>query len=130
MAAGKHFLDYCATHPDAMIRYHASDMVLRIHSDATYISEPKVKSRVGGHHFLSNNSMYETPNNGAILTIAKLLKNFMASATESEIAGIFHNAKEASVERITLEEMRHKQPPTPIQTDSKTADGILNETVK
>jgi hypothetical protein len=28
-------LDYLATHPDATIRYHASDMVLHIHSDAS-----------------------------------------------------------------------------------------------
>jgi hypothetical protein len=28
-------LDYLATHPDATIRYHASDMILHIHSDAS-----------------------------------------------------------------------------------------------
>ena len=27
-------LNYCATHPDAEIRYVASDMLLKIHSDA------------------------------------------------------------------------------------------------
>jgi hypothetical protein len=30
-------LDYLATHPDATIRYHASDMILHIHSDASYL---------------------------------------------------------------------------------------------
>jgi hypothetical protein len=33
-AATNQMLDYLATHPDATIRYHASDMVLHIHSDA------------------------------------------------------------------------------------------------
>ena len=28
-------LNYCATHPDAVIRFHASDMVLHVHSDAS-----------------------------------------------------------------------------------------------
>jgi hypothetical protein len=32
-AAG-HLLDYLATHPDAKIRFQASDMILHIHSDA------------------------------------------------------------------------------------------------
>jgi hypothetical protein len=33
------FLNYCATHPDAKLRYYASDMVLKVHSDASYLSE-------------------------------------------------------------------------------------------
>jgi hypothetical protein len=40
-----HLLNYCATHPDAFIRYYASDMCLLIHSDASYLSERKAKSR-------------------------------------------------------------------------------------
>jgi hypothetical protein len=37
-AATNQLLDYLATHPDANIRYHASDMILHIHSDASYLS--------------------------------------------------------------------------------------------
>jgi hypothetical protein len=37
-AASNQMLDYLATHPDATIRYHASDMVLHIQSDASYLS--------------------------------------------------------------------------------------------
>jgi hypothetical protein len=37
-AAKNQLLDYQATHPDATIRYHASDMILHIHSDASYLS--------------------------------------------------------------------------------------------
>jgi hypothetical protein len=32
-------LNYCNTHPEAKIRYHASDMILYIHSDASYLSK-------------------------------------------------------------------------------------------
>ena len=35
----QHLLDYLYTHKDATIQYHASDMVLNIHSDALYLSE-------------------------------------------------------------------------------------------
>ena len=31
-------LDYLATHPDATIRFRATDMVMNIHSDASYLS--------------------------------------------------------------------------------------------
>jgi hypothetical protein len=37
-AAINQMLDNLATHPDATIRYHASDMVLHIHSNASYLS--------------------------------------------------------------------------------------------
>ncbi len=42
------FLDYVWTHPDAIIRYRASDMILNVHSDASYLSAPKACSQAGG----------------------------------------------------------------------------------
>ena len=47
-------LDYFATHPDATIRYHRSGMVLYLHTDASYLSEKKARSRMGGHFYLSS----------------------------------------------------------------------------
>ena len=44
-------LDYAATHPDGKIRYRASEMILQIHTDASYLSEPKALSRAAGHYF-------------------------------------------------------------------------------
>jgi hypothetical protein len=41
----------------------------------------------------------------------------MASATEAELAALFINAREAVYIRIILEELGHKQPPTPLRTD-------------
>jgi hypothetical protein len=37
-AATNQLLDYLVTHPDAVIHYHASDMILHIHRDASYLS--------------------------------------------------------------------------------------------
>jgi hypothetical protein len=45
----KQFLDYAATQEDAIITYHKSDMVLAIHSDASYLSEPRARSRATLH---------------------------------------------------------------------------------
>jgi hypothetical protein len=46
-AAGQ-LLDYLAAHPDAKIRFHASDIILYIDSDASYLSVSKARSRLGG----------------------------------------------------------------------------------
>jgi hypothetical protein len=43
---------------------------------------------------------------------------------------LFHNGKEAVPERITLEELGHPQPATPIVTNNSTATGIANDSVK
>ena len=47
-------LNYCASHPDAILRYSASDMALHVHSDASYLSEKRARSRAGGIFFLSS----------------------------------------------------------------------------
>jgi hypothetical protein len=55
-AAKNQMLHYLAAHPDATIRYHASDMILNIHSDASYLSFSNARSRLGGLFFLGNKS--------------------------------------------------------------------------
>jgi hypothetical protein len=45
-------LNYCNTHPETKIWYHASDMILHIHSDASYLSESESKSRSGGFFYM------------------------------------------------------------------------------
>ena len=42
-------LNYAATHPNSKIRYTASDIILYIHSDASYLSEPQACSCAGRH---------------------------------------------------------------------------------
>ena len=42
-------LEYLATHPNATLRYYTSDMVLNIHSDASYALERGAESRAVGH---------------------------------------------------------------------------------
>jgi hypothetical protein len=54
-AAADQLLDYLATHPDATIRYHASDMILHIHSDASYLSVSHSRSRFGGLFYCGDN---------------------------------------------------------------------------
>jgi hypothetical protein len=115
-------LDYCATHPDATIRFRSSDMILNIHSDASYLNAPQSRSRVGGHFFLGwvpNDSM-PIRLNGAIHVVSTILKFVAASAAEAEPGALFVNAKEGRVIRLILQELGHPQPPTPIHCDNST----------
>jgi hypothetical protein len=47
-------LNYCNTHPETKIRYHASDMILYIYSYASYLSEKEAKSRAGGFFYMGS----------------------------------------------------------------------------
>jgi hypothetical protein len=58
------------------------------------------------------------------------MSNVMSSAAEAEIGATYINAQESVPIRITLEEMGHPQPPTPIQVDNTTAVGFANSTIK
>eukprot|EP00957_Ditylum_brightwellii_P203468 15334726-Ditylum_brightwellii.AAC.1 len=130
-AAIVQLLNYCATHPEATIRYHASGMVLHIHSDASYLSAPRARSRAGGHFFLSDHPSNPTkpgesvtPPNSPIHSVCELLRNVMASAAEAKIGALFTNARKGEEFQTALQELNHPQPPTPIMTDNTTANGI------
>jgi hypothetical protein len=125
----KQLLDYCSSQEEAIITYHASDMILAVHSDAGYLNEIKARSRAGGHFFLSSD-VQNPPNNGAILTIAQIIDAVMSSAAEAELGALFINAKEAVHMQRILDEMGHPQPRTPIQTDNSTAEGVINSRVR
>ena len=50
------FLNYSATHPDAIMEYRKSGMILHIYSGASYISEPEARSIAAGYFFLGPKS--------------------------------------------------------------------------
>ena len=107
-------------------------MILQIYTDASYLSEPKARSRAAGHFFWGWMPQNKQPIrlNGAIYTLCTVLKFIASSAAEAELGALFFNIKEGRVLRLTLAEMGHPQPPTPIHCDNATAVGIANETAK
>jgi hypothetical protein len=130
-------LNYLATHPDATIRYHASDMILSVCSDAAYLVLPNARSRAAGLFFLSDrHSTTSNPPspklNGPIHVLCKTLRTVAASASEAETGALFLNAQEAVPMITALQEMGHPQPVggTPLETDNATAHGILHAQVR
>ena len=85
-------LDYLATQEEKVLTYNSSDMKLAVHSDANYLSEPKSRSRAGGHFFLSGDTR-NPGNNGEVLNIAHIIKHVMSSATEAELSALYIMAR-------------------------------------
>ncbi len=122
-------LDYVATHPNAGIHFHASDMILAVHTNASYLSEPGGKSRAAGHFYLTNRNDKDF-NKGAVLTLSSIIKHVMSSASEARLVALYYGCKQAILICIALEEMGHKQRiPTPVTTDNITAPGLTTGTM-
>ena len=87
----KWLLDYVATNPNALLAYKNSDMILAVHSNASYLSKSEARSRVGGH-FYCISDMEDSPNNGAVINVAKISGAVMSSAAEAELEALYINA--------------------------------------
>jgi hypothetical protein len=107
-------------------------MQLKIHSDASYLSKPKAKSRIGGYFYLGgkSDSRMKPLSNGPLLCHTTVLKHVVSSVTEAEFGALFVNEKEGTVTGTSLSEMGHNQEATELTTYNTTSDGIINNTVQ
>ena len=112
-------------------------MILHLTSDGSYLYENKSCSRVGGIFYLSSKLPRHKqapdcnhPFNAPFHVVAKILKMITSSAMETEVAANFYNTKEALPFRVTLAEMGHLQPPTPMEVYNETAIGFLKSKMK
>jgi hypothetical protein len=89
-----HFLNYCASNPEAEIIYRRSDMILTIDSDAAYLVAAKARSRAAGYFYLGtkDNQLF----NGPIYILTKLILAVMSSAAEAECGGLYLSQCERS----------------------------------
>jgi hypothetical protein len=92
LASCNQLLDHLALHPDDGITYKASNMILAAHSDASYLSESKSRSRAGAHIFLSNDDPIPQ-SNGPALSISAVLKSVYSSVAEAELAALYTTAQ-------------------------------------
>jgi hypothetical protein len=117
------FLDYAASQEDAINTYRASGIRLAIHNNTSYLAEPKVCSRAGGHMFMAGNE--DIPiNNGAVLNILQIIRAVMSLA-----AGTVHQRQIGSLYATHPQKIRHPQTCTPIQTNNSTAHALLTNKI-
>ena len=87
------FLQYAATYPVTKVAYHASDMTLHTHSDASYLGESKSRSHFAGFHFLGQQhrlgTIPTTPINGGLLIGSSILDDVVVFS--AELGGLFEN---------------------------------------
>jgi hypothetical protein len=125
-------LDYLATHPNAVVQFCASDMVMNIHLDASYLSEPNARSRACSHFFMGSLPRNGDPIklNGAFHTLCSILRFVVASAAKAELGALFLNCQEGIIFKTTLEDLGHPQPKIPVHCDNATAVRIATNTIK
>ena len=76
-------LDFLSTNQEATLRYHASDMILVLETDAAYLVQLEVKLRASGW-FVLTNTPTATIKTNALIHMTRI-KDVVASATEAEI---------------------------------------------
>jgi hypothetical protein len=125
-------LDYLASNSEAKVRYYASDMIMNIHSDASYLLETGAQIRACSHFFMGWMPQNGEPIkiNSAFYVNATILKFVVVSAAEAELGALFHNYQDGIIFQKTLADMGHLQPKTPVHCDNATAVGIANNTIK
>ncbi len=88
-------LDYLVGHADANVCFHASDMIMNIHSDTSYLSEANAQSRACGHFFLGWVPTVNTTIclNWAFHVSTTNLLFIITSAAEAELGALYHNCQ-------------------------------------
>ena len=114
--------------PDSSIVFHPSDMLLRVHSDASYLNRPHSGSTAGGFHFLGSTDPSFL--NGSIFCFSTRIPVVCASVSEAEYGALFGNAQVAADERSILTNLGYPQPPTILLCDNKVAIGLATDTVR
>jgi len=88
------FLDYCTKHINARVRFVSSNMIIGMHSDASYPSESEVKIRAAEHFYLGKLN-YESFSNVTTHMISKIINRAMSLTWEAEAAALFYNYQRA-----------------------------------
>jgi hypothetical protein len=88
-------LDYLATNEMAKIRFHASNTILNIHSDASYLSETGARSRACGHFFVGWMPKDNKPiqSNDVFHTNSTIMRFMVASAADAKLGALCHNCQ-------------------------------------
>ena len=130
-------LNYPSMHYEAITRYHVSGMILQIHSNASFLSDPETNIRAGGYHYLSTKSedpnktpLNHPPLNGPVHVKCTTMQNVLTSAMESEMGAIYINFQRCTAMRMSLTEMVQAQPPTLALMNSSTGNGFANDNIR
>ena len=109
-------LDYCAIYPNSTLRFVASDMVLRIYSNASYLSVSKIHSRTVGFFNLSSDGDTPTFKWYCPCLVRRLKKKLWYLSPSQKL--------------VTFIKMSHLHPAPPNHVDNEYIVGIINKTLR
>ena len=91
-----HNLDYCAGYQNVGLCYNATNMILHVDWDASFLVTSEAKSTNAGYFLLQNctSSLETIKPNALILVKCGTLKHVVTSAAECETEGFFMMQKE------------------------------------
>ena len=92
-------LGYLTSNNIAKVRFHVSEMIMNIHSDASYLLAPGARSQTCGHFFMGWTPKDNEPIklNRAFHTNTTIMWYVVALAAETELGALFHNCQTAIV---------------------------------
>jgi hypothetical protein len=128
-------LGFVSSHRLGKIIFHASDMLLSVLSDASYLSRPRARSVAGSFHHLTRLLRPGLPPdplafiNGPVPCHTNTIPVVCSSVQEAEYAALFAAARLADNERSILHNLGYPQPPTLLLCDNEIAVGLANQTI-
>ncbi len=88
-------LDYLARNQESKVRFQPSDMIMNIHSNASYLSKKVAQSRTCRHFFMGwkpkKGELIKL--NGAFYTNSSILQFVVTLSAEAELGALFHNCQ-------------------------------------
>jgi len=124
MEQADHLLGYLQSHPDRVIRYYPSDMIMRAHSDASYGCEAEFRCRTGGFIYMGNDDKDFV--NGPIEVLSLVQKNNVTCTAEAEYVAVFDVAQRLAYLRKLAESLGYPQGTIIIECDNECAVRLSN----
>ncbi len=105
----RRLLDYMYSNTNTIRRLWVLDMILNVHSDASYLSATRGQSCTGSYFFLGSlpKDKELIQLNGNIKVTCAILKLVTESAAEAELGEFFLNAQQVKVVHLILHKLRH-----------------------
>jgi hypothetical protein len=119
---------YAKLHPNHIAVFKPSDVMLRVHSDASHLNRPKSGSTAGGFHYVGTAD--PTFYNGPAFCHCARMPARCAAASEAECAGVFCDGQVVVDERTILSSLGHPQHTTTIFCDDECAVGLAEQTAR
>jgi hypothetical protein len=104
-------------------------MIYRFYSDASYLSEPKARSRAASIHYLTNSGA-DPLINGVILVLSQTLDVVVSSSCEAEYGTLYTNGRAGIQIRNTLADLGFPQDATIGEADNRIAVNLVNDDAK